>query len=98
MAGKTKFITNYERRCRIEALMKNQGNMTWYALAKKMNKDRASVVRALRKEKNSRNTVTLELVEACARALGVSAGFLIDRKEVRHRVRDLGRGAVAESD
>ncbi len=74
----TKFISNWERRIRIEAVLKTK-KWSWYRLAQEMNRSVSSVERALRVQKNSKTTCYVEMVKACAKALGVSGGFLIDR-------------------
>lgn len=76
------FISAYERRRRIEELLKLH-DMTWYALAKKMGKTQTSVAQAFKVQPNDvRRRLSVDMIHRCARALGVSAGFLMDRKEV----------------
>lgn len=92
---KTKFITGEERTHRIETLMDLQEPpWTWNKLAVHMSRSQSATMRALRITDGSDPDITLSMVTACANALDVSAGFLIDRKEVVHRHKDLGSGAV----
>ena len=82
MAGKRLFLTGFERRKRVEALMKQAG-LTWYGLSRKMNRDQISVQRAFMPKKyGTYPDPRISTIVSVAKALGVSAGFFIDR-EVR---------------
>jgi len=78
-----RFISAYERRQRIEAVMKLQG-ITWFGLAKIANCYTTTINRAMRVEPGSKDRASVEMIKRVAKALGVSAGFLIDRKETKH--------------
>ena len=75
-----KFITPYERRQRIEALLKLKG-WTWYRLAKEMNTNKGTVQHALKVDPHARYDIRVSTIMRAASALGVSAGLLIDRRQ-----------------
>jgi len=77
-----KFITALERKHRIEAVMRRKG-WSWYMLSKVMNYDQTTVQRAFKVDRNPTTNPSLPLIKACAIALEVTAGFLIDYREVK---------------
>ncbi len=82
---RSQFITNYERRLRIEKVMETRG-WSWYVLSKAMNREQTSVQRAFKVEDGDNRDVSLKTLIACAIALGVSVGFLVDRTPASLRV------------
>ena len=76
---KSIFITAKERDARIRVLLDRQG-WSWYRLAKEMNMNPGSIYRALKYEVGQKNREpSLPTLKRLARALGVRAGFFIDR-------------------
>ncbi len=73
MAKRALFLTPAQRNRRVKILMK-QHNWTWYRLSKEMNVCQTHVTSAF----TTSGEPSLKMVKAAARALGVSAGFLID--------------------
>ncbi len=74
-----KFITPLERRKRIEKVMERRGGWKWHHLSQVMGKEMTSVVRTFRVTGNAHSNPSLDMLKACATALGVSVGFLVDR-------------------
>ena len=79
------FIHNYERKLRIETMMIARGfvlpdgSPSWYHLAKRMDKNLSSVIRAFRSEKKCNRETSLTMIRSIAEALEVSASYLIDK-------------------
>ena len=76
------FLSPLERKHRVEALMKIKG-LSWYRLAQLMGSTPTGVQQAFCWDKGDEpgRDITLNTLIKCARTLGVSAGFLIDREE-----------------
>jgi len=81
LSTRSRFISAKERTRRIEAVMAGQSPpWTWRKLSMQMSRSRSSVVRALRVKKGYGPKLTVMMLVSCAKALGVKAGFLIDRE------------------
>lgn len=78
--GRTRFISAGERQKRIEVLMRRKG-WTYYRLAEAMGRNETSVRRSVVLKDGRSPDPSVNTIKAIARALGVTAGFLIDRKE-----------------
>ena len=80
--AKILFITPLERQHRVEVLMRRHG-WTKNRLAKEMNVSQISLQRSFwrRKDCGTYANVSLSTLKRVARALGVTVGFLVDRKE-----------------
>ena len=81
--AKILFITPLQRQRRIEVLMRRYG-WTKYRLAKEMGVHAIALQRAFWRRKdldNSYADVRLSTLKRVARALGVTVGFLTDKKE-----------------
>lgn len=80
---KTLFLSPMERKIRIMALMDLHG-LSWFSLARKMSTSQTAVQLAFcwdKEDDKKVRDVTVSMIIRCAKALGVSAGFLIDREE-----------------
>jgi len=87
MEDKSRFISPYERRMRIEGVMElrgfthKDGTPNWGGLASAMNVYQSTVNRSFKVKPGSRQNVSINLIMKLARTLEFSAGFFIDRKE-----------------
>jgi len=79
---RTLFINSWTRRQRIEAILKRH-EWTWYQLSKVMSRNQSAVQKAFKVDRGQPQVnPTLPMLKACARALGISVGFLVDVKDV----------------
>ena len=83
MADRPRFISAYERRQRIEALLKVRG-ITWFKLAELAGTYPSTLYHGYRVQPHEKRDISLRSLTNIAKALGVTAGFLIDRKETDH--------------
>ena len=84
----SRFLYWRERRTRIEAAMAVYSDddypngLTWYALAKRSNMSQRTLQRMFKEPyRNEMPNPTLKSLKAVAIALGVTIGYLTDRKE-----------------
>ena len=79
--GRSLFITPLERLRRVEVLMRRD-NLSWYRLSQLMKVSQISVQRSIQQRNDgSWCDPRISTIKALARALDVSAGFLLDRRE-----------------
>ena len=57
------------------------GTPSWYQVAKKMDKNLTSVIRAFRSEKRCNKETTVSMIRSMSEALDVSASYLIDKEQ-----------------
>ena len=81
--ARSRFLTNYERRQRIDALLGFMGK-DWTWLAKEMQMTIQNTTRALKAGPHYKYDPTLRTLKRAAIALNVSIGFLTDRTETKH--------------
>ena len=90
-AKESHYISNYERRIRIERLLEIKG-WSWYRLSEEMNKKQGGVARALKTEEvNCKRDVRLKMLTSCAIAFGISIGFLTDRHPASMQANQRGK-------
>ena len=84
MAGKRIFITALEREKRIEVLMRRK-KMNWHQLSLAMGRDQSSTMRVLKAKRDGSKQPDprISTIKSVAKALGVSAGFMLDREVKR---------------
>jgi len=79
--GKTPFITPKERQKRVEIMLKKLG-WSYYKLAQEMRTNPETLYRCIKVrdgETGPQNEPATDTLKRLARALGVQAGFFIDR-------------------
>ena len=78
------YLTPLERRRKINSILQmKRPRWTWYRLAKEMNMSPTAVARAFKCGKDGQSNMRLDTIKALARALGVSVGWLVDKRETK---------------
>jgi len=78
---RSRFINGAERLRRLRVALKNR-KMSWYGLAREMNMSQGSVWKAFHpKPDGTFRDLRISTLKRAARALDVTVGFLVDRKE-----------------
>ena len=75
------FLTPSERRLKIDSILEMK-NWSWYRLAKEMNRSPTAVSRAFKDlPAYGQDNMRLGTIKALAIALGVTVGWLVDKRE-----------------